>query len=196
MFNSFLFKERPKIRLTEPSWTTDVSLKEKLTLNDAKFIFDQAEKLLIDSVESGETIVNRMNTLITLITGSLLALLGYIISRAGDNFVFDSAMFTASVGALSLYILAVYSFQNNQPKNYLLPGTVPKDLFDPAFFDTAIQNEERIVMYYVNEFENYMYRIEINNAINAERWKRYSRIARALLWLPVVLISCYLFTNL
>lgn len=191
----FAYFKRPTEKI-DPSWTASVALKEKLTLDDAKFIFEQAEKLLNDSVATSETIVSRMNTLITLITGSLLALIGYIISRLGKDVIFDPPMFTASVGALFLYVLAIYSFQNNQPKDYLLPGTVPKNLFDPAFFNNAIPNNQRIILYYVNEFENYMYRIEINREINEKRWKRYSMIAGALLWLPIILVSCYLFTTL
>jgi hypothetical protein len=187
---------KPNPQVIHPSWTAAVAFKEKLTLDDAKFIFEQAEKLLNDSVGTSETIVSRMNTLITLITGSMLALIGYIISRIGKDFVFDPPMFTASVGALFLYVLAFHSFQNNQPKDYLLPGSVPKDLFNPAFFDKAIPNDQRIVLYYVNELENYMYRIEINNEINEKRWKRYSMITGALLWLPIILIICYLFTKL
>ena len=60
------------------TWKAEIRFKEKLTVDDAKFIFEQAEKLLNDSVETSETIVRRMNTLITLITGSLLALVGYL----------------------------------------------------------------------------------------------------------------------
>lgn len=191
----FIFR-KPAYRPIHPSWTAEVAFKEKLTLEDAKFIFEQAEKLLNDSVATSETIVSRMNTLITLITGSMLAIVGYIISRIGGSFNLDPSMFTAAIGALFLYVLAVYSFQNNQPKDYLLPGTVPKDLFNPAFFDKSIPNNERIILYYVNELENYMYRIEINNEINEKRWKRYSIITGALLWLPIILIACYLSTSL
>ena len=187
--------KKPAIVQMPPSWTAPIVLKEKLTLQDAKFIFDQAEKLLIDSVATSETIVSRMNTLITLITGTLFALVGYIISRIGKVFILDSSLFAASIGALFLYVLAIYSFQNNQPKDYLLPGTVPKDLFNPAFFNQSIPNEDRLIRYYVNEIENYMYRIEINNEINNRRWSRYSLIAKALLFLPLILISCYYFTH-
>ncbi len=173
-------------------WQAELQFKNKLTISEAKFIFEQAEKMLNDSVASSETIVGRMNTLITLITGSLLALMGYIISKWSKPFVFDHGMLTAIVGICYLFLLAVFSFVNNQPKDYLLPGSLPKDLFNPSFFDPSIPNDGRILRYYVNEIENYQPKIEANSAINERRWKMYSRITFFLLMLPVILWLCFL----
>lgn len=41
----------------EPRWQGRVGNKEKLTENDAKFLFDQSEKFLKDSVENSNLIV-------------------------------------------------------------------------------------------------------------------------------------------
>jgi hypothetical protein len=132
-----------------------------------------------------------MNTLITLITGSLLALMGYLITKLGNTVMLDKGFITASAGAIYLYVLAIVSFANNYPKSYLLPGALPKDLFDPSFFDPHVPKEGRILRYYVNEIENYQGKIEVNGELNESRWSRYITICKWLLALPIILITCY-----
>lgn len=173
--------------IAEPSWSADIEHKKRLTKEDAKFIFDQAEKILTDTLETSETIVSRTNTLLTLISGSLLAVIGYIISRLGEALLKDNLFITAIFGAIYLYILAFYCFENTRPKSYLIAGTLPKDLFVATFFGASIPNEERIIRLYANEIDNYQYKIEVNSKLNNTRWKKYKNILRGLLLLPVVL---------
>src|SRR4051794_6448256 len=130
-----------KQNITEPTWQGKVENKEKLTKEDAKFLFEQAEKFLKDTVETSNTIVTRTNTLITILAGSLVAFMGYIISRLHDNNM-DSQLITAAFGTLYLYVLIFYSFENTKPKTYLIPGSLPKDLFVDAFFIEGIEDDK------------------------------------------------------
>jgi len=175
-------------------WKAAVNEKEKLTKDDAKFIFEQAEKFLKDSVESSETIVSRMNTLITIISGSLIALIGYIITKEVRNCSFDKTLIAPYFSLAYLYILAWLSFNNYKPRDYVLPGSLPEDLFNPSFFHEDIPREDRIIRYYVNEIENYQAKIEANSEINNQRWGRYTFIAKLLVALPLFLLVIYLFT--
>jgi len=177
----------PIKQIGEPSWRADIEHKKKLTKDDAKFLFDQAEKLLKDTLETSETIVNRTNTLLTLISASLLAVIGYIISRLGGTSTNDNLLITAIIGAVYLYILALSCFENTKPKSYLIAGTLPKDLFVASFFEASIPDEERIIRFYANEIDNYQFKIEVNAKLNTIRWRKYKNILRGLLWLPIVL---------
>src|SRR5689334_1919848 len=132
-----------------------------------------------------------MNTVLTLVTGSFVALSGFIISRLGDNFQFDSLLFTACVGLSFLYVLIIYSFKNIQPKDYIVAGTPAADLFHPAFFSGTFADKDRILRYYVNEIENSFYKTQMNNDLNKVRWKRFSLICKSLVVLPLVLLLCY-----
>jgi hypothetical protein len=121
------------------NWQVPLADKNALTIEDAHFIFDQAEKLLNDSVATSQNIVSRMNTLITLITAALLAIFGFIISKLGSTSIGDPVFITAITASIGLYILAIFSFSNTAPKTYLLPGSVPKDLLTHHFLIKIFQ---------------------------------------------------------
>jgi hypothetical protein len=104
-------------------------------------------------------------------------------------------IFTACIGVLYLYILAWYGILNNHPKEYLLPGSLPKDLFNESFFGTEIPRKGRIMRFYVNEIENYQFKIETNTELNEGRWTVYIRTVRYLLFLPLILLVCYFATS-
>jgi hypothetical protein len=175
-------------------WQAPINEKEKLTCQDAKFIFDQAEKYLCDTVDTSETIVSRVNTFITIITGSLIAFITFDISRLGKGFIVEPVLLTALLGTVYLYILAWYSFSVNYPADYIIAGSLPKDLYNESFFSEAIEKEDRLRIYYLNEIEQYQFRIEVNSRINNSRWKAYTRISVFLILLPIVLILTYLLT--
>lgn len=179
---------------TVPSWQGKVQNKEKLTQDDAKFLFDQAEKFLKDTVETSNIIVSRTNTLITIIAGSLVAFMTYIISRLSD-YKIDSQLITATTSTIYLYILIFYSFENTKPKTYLIPGSLPQDLFVDQFFVEGIEDKKRIIHFYISEIENYQFKIEKNAELNKLRWNRYENILKAILFLPIVLPICYYFLN-
>jgi hypothetical protein len=176
-----------------PVWLGSDEHKEQLAKEDARFLFEQAEKLLKDTVDTSNIIAARTNTLITIITGSLIATIGYLIA-GHKNQVFNNIMYVAVIGAVYLFVLAILAFENINHKAYLIPGSLPEDLFNEAFFDPKIPNEQRIIYFYVNEFENYQFRIKTNRYINLSRWKRYDEIVMALFILPVILAIVYIFT--
>ena len=87
-----------------PKWQGNVANKEKLTLNDAKFLFEQAEKFLKDSVENSNLIVTRTSSLITLLAGTLVALIGFVISKFNIRSI-DALSITAMIGIVYVYVL-------------------------------------------------------------------------------------------
>ena len=66
----------------EVSWKIDRSIDvDRVSLEDVKFIFSQAEKRLDDTVKTGESIASKTMSMITLLAGVLIALSGYMISN-------------------------------------------------------------------------------------------------------------------
>lgn len=173
-----------------PEWKGSDENKEKLTINDAKFLFEQAEKFLRDSVENSNLIVSRTSSLITLLAGILVALIGYVISKINGNKI-EPLLITAILGIVYVYILIYDAFENTKPKVYLIPGALPKDLFADAFFMEGISEEKRIIHFYVSEIENYQFKIEKNTELNKTRWNRYARLLKAVVALPLILAMVY-----
>jgi hypothetical protein len=173
-----------------PKWQGNVANKEKLTSDDAKFLFDQAEKFLKDSVENSNLIVTRTSSLITLLAGTLIALIGFVISKFNLKSI-DALTIAAIIGVIYVYILIYNAFENTKPQVYLIPGALPKDLFADAFFIDGITDEKRITHFYVSEIENYQFKIEKNNEISKIRWNRYARLLKAIVYLPLILATAY-----
>ncbi len=185
-----LFKKPSFAPAAVPQWLGSVSNKEKLTIEDAKFIFEQAEKILADSVTNSEDIVDRTGTLITLLSGALIAFASYIIANHNAGFK-DKVLDAAIAGSIYSFILVFVSFENTKPRIYQIPGSLPKDLFVDAFFVNGIQSDKRIIHFYVSEFENYQFRIETNSELNKIRWRRYKYLQYGTLVLPLILLLTY-----
>lgn len=108
------------------------------------------------------------------------------------NIDFDHLTFIGIAAAVYLFILVLLAFENIKQTSYLAPGSAPRDLLTDAVFNPAISKEEQIIQLYINEYENYQFRIEKNNETNKRRWRRYDSILRALLFLPIGMLIIYL----
>lgn len=164
--------------LDEPQWHGKAINKEKLTQDDANFLFEQAEKFLKDLVENSNLIITRTSSLITLLARTLVALIGFVISKFSDK-TLDALSITAMIGTIYVYVLIYNAFENTKPRTYLIPGALPKDLFADVFFVPGIIDEKRIIHLYVSETENYQFKIEKNNELNKIRWRRYAVLLKA-----------------
>jgi hypothetical protein len=129
--------------------------------------------------------------LITIITGSLIALITFGINRLSKSTTLDPVLLTTIIGTLCLYALAWYSFSVNFPEDYIIAGSLPKDLYNESFFTELIKDEDRLRIYYLSEIEQYQFRIEVNSKINNSRWAAYTRISITLVSLPAVLALGY-----
>jgi hypothetical protein len=176
-------------------WAAATANKEKLTKDDAVFIFNQAEKLLNDSVETGTIIVDRTNTLLTIIAGVVIGLTGYTIDQVDKKGQFTDLIITTTIGLTYFLLLAFFIIKNLQPHPYKVSGSLPKNLFSDPFFRNVITDDKRIIHFYVSEIENYQFRIEENNKKNSYRWKLYRKTLWAIILSPAVLIVAYFITR-
>jgi hypothetical protein len=176
-------------------WSGAIVNKQKLTAEDAKFIFEQSEKQLKDTTDTANNIVLRVNTIITIIVAIIVGLTSYIVSEWRKTCGFDNVLLTSSIGVLYFYFLGFFAVRSIYPTSYFIIGSIPKDLFSDSFFLNVIPNDERIIRYYVSEIENYQYRIERNNYTIGKRWKLYKRLLWALLSSPIVFLLTYFFIS-
>lgn len=168
---------------------------EKLTIEEAKFIFEHAEKQLQDSLDTNQLIITRTSTLITVTLALLLGLIGYAINKYQTIGHFDNLITSALFGSLYLFILSIWLTNNIRPKQYSITGSEPKLFFVENFFKEP-NPENRLLYYYVNEIESYQIRIETNKITNATRWTTFNNCLWMLICTPIVLGFVFLILNL
>ncbi len=177
----------------EHTWEAKLENKKKLVLDDVKYIFDQAEKFLIDINESHKLVVDRTNTLLVLYTTIISALIGFNIDRIESNSLYDNI--TNSIWILITYLIIgiILLVRNIRPTNYMGIGTPPINLFDDIFFKDSIPKKDRIIRMYVSEIERYQFRIQKNSIINNKKWKIFTISIYWLLITPIFFLLSYLF---
>ena len=183
-----------KIPPAKPPWKIDPSIDvNRISLEDVKLIFAQAEKRLDDTVKTGELIAGKTMTLMTLMVGILVALSGFLISNWSGWAQLNAREFVAMIGALYIVVLFTYMLKNVLPNDYFVLGSDPRHLMTPNFFDKSVPKEKITVFLYMSEIENYDFRIEYNRTINMRRIKRYRDSVIAVWILPLLLGIIYTF---
>lgn len=94
-------------------WEIDERLGDKISLADAKFIFEQAEKQLKDTIEASQLVTTRMTSIITLTAGLMSAMGGYAFTKYKE---IDTEILIALVFGASYYVLAllfIFFFRHN-----------------------------------------------------------------------------------
>lgn len=174
-------------------WKIDPSIDiNRVSLEDVKFVFSQAEKRLDDTVKTGESIASKTMSMITLMAGVLIALSGYTISDwKGLAFATDKDI-VAILGSLYILGLFIYMVKNVMPNDYFVLGSEPDQLMMPSYFDAKLPMDKITIFIYMSEIENYNLRIEQNLELNAGRWKKYRFSVISILMLPVFLGIAYI----
>ena len=169
-------------------WKIDPAIDvNRVSLEDVKFIFNQAEKRLDDTVKTGESIASKTMSMITVMAGVLIALSGYTISNWKGFLSATDKDLAAIIGSLYILGLFFYMLTNVLPNNYFVLGSEPDLLMVPQYFDAALPQEMTTIFIYMSEIENYNDRIDKNLEVNAGRWRKYRISVVLFLLLPVVL---------
>jgi hypothetical protein len=175
-------------------WKIDLEFKNKLKLDEAKFIFEEAEKAFNDSIETSAKILDRNSSLLQLVAGILVGLVAYSIGKLEKSSYLDSLLITAISGIIYFFCLGLFFiFPNIKPTEYILPGTQPKKLFVEAIFNTP--DDTRPLLLYMIKITNLQQAISFNREINDQRWKFYKRSLNFLFYSPIILIGIYLLSS-
>ena len=176
----------------ELPWSIDQSIDvDRVSMEELKLIFNQAEKRLDSTTKEGENIASRTMSIITLMAGLVIALSGYTISIWKGFFALTTKDWVAIVGCLYLLGLLIYIINNIMTHRYFLSGSQPEDLINSTYDDNEISRNKMLLLLYLNEIEEYNIRIANNTALNRRGWRRYGITVRLLLVFPLLLALLY-----
>ncbi|GGI23631.1 hypothetical protein [Pedobacter mendelii] len=174
------------------TWVANIENKKKLTLEDARFIFEQAEKFLVDVIDAHKTIIERTNTLLALLITILTGLVGFNISKIDEGFGKNNICDTVWFLILYLILGGIYLVKNIKPTTYMALGSQPRKIFVDHFFQKNIPDEKRVVFILSSEIERYQTRIEENMIINNKKWLIYRNGIYILAAIPAIFLLTYL----
>ncbi len=192
-------------RYEQTEWEKQLSLfQDKITIEEVRFAFEQAEKLLNDTIEDSQTIVSRVNIIMTLLAGALLFLGGYIVSQiTGKNFDhlatvkfsvflrFHPILIIAGIVTMGLVVILLRLSVHLFGLSYYTLGSQPKDLLVSGYYKQKLTDSERLISYYLGELKNYQYRITVNMWKNEIRWEQVNIIITQVSYL--ILLAYLLF---
>jgi hypothetical protein len=177
-------------------WEITLENKGKATLNEVKFIFEQAEKQLRETINGSNLIVTRTTMLLSVVIAILSALIGCIFSKFNSNEI-DSILITAILLSIYLFCQTIYLAKNIKGQDYWFIGSEPDRLLHDYFFQTFPNKEEREIQIYISEIEYYQERIENNKKINVLRWNRFNNSIKSIVYyLPIITILLYIIIRL
>ncbi|HVU55980.1 MAG TPA: hypothetical protein VHD83_13040 [Puia sp.] len=180
-------------QLESTLWKIDPAIDvNRISLEDVKLVFAQAEKRLDDTVKTGETISARTMSLMTIMVGILVALCGFFISNWKGWQNITAKDYVTMIGLVYIMALVGYMIKNVLPDNYYVLGSYPRQLMTPNFFAPEVDEKKITIFMYMSEIENYDYRIAKNLRANDARWKRYRYAVIALSFLPAILGLIYM----
>jgi len=173
-------------------WTIDPDINiDRISLDEMKLIFSQAEKRLDGTVKEGENIASKTMSMITLMAGLLIALSGYIISIWKGPSALNNKDIVAIFGCFYIVSLLGYVINNIMTYRYLIGGSRPENLVDAGYFDDVAPREKALLAIYISEIENYNWRIANNEYLNGMGWRRLRKSVYLFLLFPVVLALLY-----
>jgi 4-amino-4-deoxy-L-arabinose transferase-like glycosyltransferase len=163
---------------------------DKITKDEAKFILDQAEKSLKEIGDLSKEIVGRSTTLISIVSGVLIAIVAFIANKWETKGQFDSTLVTAILLAFYLFFICFRLTRNFKAQDYYPLGTEPAKLMVNDFF-TAPTEEKREIWFYIAEIKRCQIKIEINRERNNERWKNFNKDLGKVIQIPVGALIVY-----
>lgn len=164
---------------------------ECISVEDAKFIFHQAEERLRGTIFIADYISTKSINIITILVGVISAALTYPISHWKGLYHMDSKQSIAVAAAMYAMLIGVFLIKNILPSKYHPIGTKPRDLCVPQLFANA-DKDIRLIDLYLVEIKSYNSRIEYNWKLNDLRYSRYRSALIALYSTPFILAIVFL----
>lgn len=200
-----LINQRLKRELDEVAiWKVSLHrFEQDIELEEAKFAFDQAEKLLGETIDEGQQIITRTSIVMT-ISGAALVFLGGHIGAllSGKNIRhiqnIDTSAFiryhlTFIPACLLAFVLVYLLFRLSlllRGWDYYSIGSQPKDLLVRQYYSGHEKDLSILTQFYLGELENYQIRITGNISRNERRWAQVNDIIFSLISNTV--IACFL----
>ncbi|GAB3881504.1 hypothetical protein [Spirosoma agri] len=184
---------RPEIQINWKPIVADVS---KVSIEDLKFIFAQAEKRLDDSIKNFDITTTKSTSFITLSSTLLTALTAYFFINHDPRGTFDPKLCTVSVTCLYLFAILTRFVWIILPKSIEPIGTYPQDLYndnvlyeDPKTADNSAKPYIKEI--YLTELQSYDRRIQHNETVNQNRQNVFNQSVWLICAMPVIATILY-----
>ncbi len=164
--------------------------------DELDFIFSQAEKLLKESLSSGDSVLTRSTILLSILIALLTSEIGYVSNLLMSTPVISKLMAVVFISLL-LTSFNIYKLQFNlRGKDYKAIGSQPKDLFHNWYFDNKKNDHARYKAILISEIKSYQDRIVQNNELNKRRWNCFHLTLVLTMAIPILFIVCYVILSI
>lgn len=167
----------------------------KLSINEAKFILEQAEKSLKEIGDQSQVIVQRTTTLTTLIAGVLITIIAFSVQRLETEKSIDVIFIVSIIAIIYLLYLCFGLVKNIKGRDYYPIGSEPQTLLIDKFFE-APNDKIREVWFYITEIRRYQEKIDFNKYTNENRWEKFNKHLWQVAATPAILVFLYIITTL
>lgn len=179
------------------TWYQKVPNINKVDVEDLKFVFYQAEKMVDDTIKNFDSITSKSNSVVTIITTILIALVGYFFVNYSYKGTYDIGL---SVVFLSICYFTYPTYlisKNIISMGYATIGSNPEKLISNQIFtDEKIKSKDTHRTILLSEIIDYKRRIEDNIKWNNNRTINLDKSVKSLLYYPFFAIIAYLFSLL
>ena|ERR1022692_698591 len=162
-----------------------------------KFALAEAEKQLVDTIDTSQVIVARTTILITLVSGLMIALVGSVISMKISDKPINHQIVSSAI-LLFIYLLPISFFlmKNILGQSYFIHGGEPKDLFIEGFYKTTAPKEKITLMYLISQLKDCQEKIDNNKISNQNRWGIFNLSLKLVFFTPIAMVVFYFVSRL
>ena len=163
-------------------------------LDELKFVFSQAEKLMSETDNTFNSHTKKSVTILSFLIAICVGLLSYFFTENDFSGVFSPTLFTVLFLAATSLGIAIYISLNIKTTVWNSSGSEPSKLLNSIFYERKSKNKDYSVikgMIY-SELINYEKRITFNFAKNTIKATRINISIIGLILLPILGLICYL----
>jgi len=181
--------------MNDEKWRAKDENKLTANIEEAKFIYDQAEKKLKEIIASVDLVINRNIALVAVVVAMLTAIIGFVINRHYVNnysFETDAILKTSVVFIIYLFFVIVRISRNIISDKYRVIGASPRTLFSEEYFKATSDERIREKMFVWTQIENYQESIDFNMEKHNRMWSRFNYDLIYTLAAPILLLVTFI----
>ncbi len=181
----------PKVKALVDSFNKN---EKKLDINELRFIYDQAEKQLKETIDASSIIVARCTVLISICVAIATTIVSFYIKARVDAKQLDTSVDAiCKIGVFFLSLISALLAYNITSKDYYCLGTEPMSLIDTKILDKKEASDKKLVRFYVNEIINQQHKIDGNKSLNKKRWLIFHVSIVSIISVPILMAIFFAF---
>ncbi|MCR8559294.1 hypothetical protein KXD93_16675 [Mucilaginibacter sp. BJC16-A38] len=178
----------------EEEWPKNVTWWNKIEPKTAELALHQTETELAETVKTAQSIQDRADKLLSLLTPAIFALLTYLVTLVDKPK--GSLYLTAAILFLFLVAALVFVFLNIRPYTIRIPGNLAETYINDNFISNETKGDDQYLPILLQVCSDYKYRIGQNNLSNKTRSGRNLKAIKITMWglflSPILAITLHL----